>query len=135
MNTIVRSLALVLFAAAPVVAVAQAHGGNAWRPSDAGVQGGNNWKPTSGATQGGNAWRPGNAGTLSRAGGSCGVTDMPEFSAFIDGKPTPAEFRAAYSCVALILPGDVTTREMRSDNSRYFADLDVHGRIVGGHFQ
>ncbi|WP_063573592.1 MULTISPECIES: hypothetical protein [Luteibacter] len=56
------------------------------------------------------------------------------FNKFIAGKPTPVEFRAAYSCVGLVLPGDVTTMEMRTDNSRYFAQLDAHGRIVGGSF-
>lgn len=65
----------------------------------------------------------------------CSVTDMDQFASFIAGKPTATEFRAAYSCVALILPGDGTTMEMRYDNSRYFAQLDSYGRIIGGHFQ
>ncbi|KAF1004972.1 MAG: hypothetical protein GAK28_03599 [Luteibacter sp.] len=65
----------------------------------------------------------------------CGVTDLNEFAAFIAGKPTPAEFRAFYSCVSLVLPGDITTLEMRYDNSRYHAKLDQHGRIVGGSFR
>lgn len=56
------------------------------------------------------------------------------FNKFIAGKPTPLEFRAAYSCVTLILPGDIATMEMRKDDSRYQAVLDVHGRIVGGSF-
>jgi hypothetical protein len=56
------------------------------------------------------------------------------FNKFITGKPTPVEFRAAYSCVGLVLPGDIATMEMRTDNSRYFAQLDAHGRIVGGSF-
>jgi hypothetical protein len=56
------------------------------------------------------------------------------FNKFVTGKPTPVEFRTAYSCVGLILPGDVATAEMRTDDSRYFAQLDAHGRIVGGSF-
>jgi hypothetical protein len=57
------------------------------------------------------------------------------FDKFITGKPTPVEFRAAYSCVGLVLPGDVATTEIRTDDSRYFAQLDAHGRIVGGNFR
>ncbi|KAG9606229.1 hypothetical protein KCV01_g5801, partial [Aureobasidium melanogenum] len=64
----------------------------------------------------------------------CSVTDLDQFASFVAGKPTAVEFRAAYSCVQLVLPGDVTTMEMRYDNSRYFAQLDSHGRIVGGNF-
>jgi hypothetical protein len=56
------------------------------------------------------------------------------FNKFIVGKPTPVEFRAAYSCVALVLPSDTVTTELRTDDSRYFAELDAHGRIVGGSF-
>jgi hypothetical protein len=32
------------------------------------------------------------------------------------------------------MPGDITTKEMRLNNSRYFAELDADGRIVGGRF-
>ena len=64
----------------------------------------------------------------------CGVTDLDQFASFVAGKPTAVEFRAAYSCVQLVLPGDVTTMEMRYDNSRYYAKLDAYGRIVGGNF-
>jgi hypothetical protein len=79
-------------------------------------------------------------GTFDKAGiasntGRCGISNLPAFGEFIATKPTPVEFRAAYSCVALILPGDVTTMEMRADNSRYHAQLDEHGRIVGGSFR
>jgi hypothetical protein len=57
------------------------------------------------------------------------------FEKFVAGKPTPVEFRAAYSCVSLLLPGDMATAEMRTDDSRYFAQVDAHGRIVGGSFR
>lgn len=56
------------------------------------------------------------------------------FSKFVAGKPTPVEFLTAYSCVSLVLPGDAATAEMRTDDSRYFAQLDAHGRVVGGSF-
>ncbi|SFW68866.1 hypothetical protein [Luteibacter sp. UNCMF366Tsu5.1] len=65
---------------------------------------------------------------------SCSVVNLFAFQVFIALKPTVAMFRHVYPCVALVLPGDVSTREMRSDNSRYFAELDAYGRIVGGSF-
>jgi hypothetical protein len=37
--------------------------------------------------------------------------------------------------VLLVMPGDIATREYRTDNSRYFARLDEAGRITGGVFQ
>lgn len=63
----------------------------------------------------------------------CSV-ERNSFAKFLAGKPTPAEFRAAYSCVTLVLPGDIATTVVLTDDSRYFAELDVHGRIVGGSF-
>lgn len=62
------------------------------------------------------------------------VTDMATFDAFIATRPTPAQFRAAYPDVLLVLPGDVSTREMRSNNSRYFGEVDASGRLTGGKF-
>lgn len=63
------------------------------------------------------------------------VTDMPAFKAFIAARPTPEEFRRVYPGVLLVMPGDIATREYRTDNSRYFARLDEVGRIMGGVFQ
>ncbi|MGQ0618869.1 MAG: hypothetical protein ACT4QA_02960 [Panacagrimonas sp.] len=63
------------------------------------------------------------------------VTDMAVFAAFIATRPTPDRFSAKYPDVALILPGTITTKELRMDNSRYFAILDADGRITGGKFQ
>jgi hypothetical protein len=57
------------------------------------------------------------------------------FNKFIAGKPTPAQFSAEFSCLTLVLPGDMATSEVRTDNSRFFAELDVHGRIVDGSFR
>lgn len=74
----------------------------------------------------------GNAPPEPRAGF---VTDMPAFEAFIATWPTPQGFRQAYPDVHLVLPGDITTREFRMDNSRYFAVLNEAGRITGGRFQ
>jgi hypothetical protein len=62
------------------------------------------------------------------------VTDMKAFDAFIATHPTPEQFRAAYPNVQLVLPGTITTMEFRSNNSRYYADLDQDGHITGGHF-
>jgi len=63
------------------------------------------------------------------------VTDVAAFEAFIAQAPTPEEFREVYPDVVLILPGDIATREFRTDNSRFFADLDAEERIIGGSFQ
>lgn len=62
------------------------------------------------------------------------VTDVTAFNAFIDTHPTPEQFRATYPDVLLVTPGMPSTRELRNNNSRYFAELDAQGRIVGGKF-
>lgn len=62
------------------------------------------------------------------------VTDMAAFDAFIAAHPTPEQFKTAYPDVLLVLPGTIATREMRSNNSRYFAEVDANGRITGGKF-
>jgi predicted small lipoprotein YifL len=62
------------------------------------------------------------------------VTDLTAFNAFIATHPTAAQFRTAYPDVLLVLPGDVSTRELRTNNSRYFAEVDASGRITGGKF-
>lgn len=63
------------------------------------------------------------------------VVDVDRFAAFIGTQPTPERFRQEYPNVTLVLPGDIATRELRLDRSRYFAELDAKGRIVGGRFQ
>ena len=62
------------------------------------------------------------------------VTDMTAFNTFIATHPTAEQFKAAYPDVLLVLPGTIATREMRSNNSRYFAEQDANGRITGGKF-
>lgn len=61
--------------------------------------------------------------------------DLPAFDRFIAGRPTPQQFRARYPAVLLVLPGDIATRELRMDRSRYFAELDEQQHISGGRFQ
>ncbi len=63
------------------------------------------------------------------------VTDMSSFTSFIEQRPSPDAFRMRYPDLTLVLPGDVATKELRTNNSRYFAELDTQGRIVGGRFQ
>lgn len=63
------------------------------------------------------------------------VTDLDAFQQFIASRPTPAQFRGRYPDVMLALPGAITTKEYRTDNSRYFAELDTEGRIAGGRFE
>lgn len=67
--------------------------------------------------------------------GRTSVTDLAAFEGLIATRPTPAELRARYPGLQLVMPGDISTRELRSDRSRYFAELDGEGRIVGGRFQ
>ena len=62
------------------------------------------------------------------------VTDTHAFDAFIATRPTPAQFHAAYPDVQLVMPGTITTMEFRTNNSRYFPELDKDGRIASGHF-
>ncbi len=62
------------------------------------------------------------------------VTDSAAFDRFIASKPTPEQFRSIYPDVHLVLPGDIATKEFRSNSSRYFAELDAEGRISGGRF-
>lgn len=63
------------------------------------------------------------------------VTDLDAFAAFIATQPRADDFSARYPGVLLVRPGDITTKELRGDNSRYFADFDADGRITGGRFQ
>ena len=63
------------------------------------------------------------------------VTDASGFEAFIATQPTPEQFKARYPDVTLVLPGSMATKELRMNNSRYFAQLDAQGRISGGKFQ
>lgn len=63
------------------------------------------------------------------------VEDLPAFERFIAAQPTPAQFRTQYPDVVLVLPGDIASKELRLDRSRYFAQLDAAGHITGGRFQ
>ncbi|MDP9141806.1 MAG: hypothetical protein M3O62_13545 [Pseudomonadota bacterium] len=63
------------------------------------------------------------------------VTDVPAFEQFVATQPTPIAFKLKYPDVTLILPGQMATKELRGNNSRYFATLDEQGRITGGKFQ
>ena len=126
MEKMIRTALLALLVAAPLAVAAQnVHGGNG---QGGGLQGGNG---QSGGLQGGN----GQIGAVLPTAGTCGVTRLDAFAQFIASRPTVSTFQAAYGCVQLVLPGDISTREMRHDNSRYFAEVDSFGRIVGGRFQ
>lgn len=63
------------------------------------------------------------------------VTDVAAFDRYIATRPTPEQFTARYPDVVLVLPGQIATKELRLNRSRYFATLDAQGRIEGGRFQ
>ena len=63
------------------------------------------------------------------------VTDLDAFKAFIATRPAPEALRQRYPGLTVVMPGDISTRELRSDNSRYFVELDAEGRVAGGRFQ
>ena len=63
------------------------------------------------------------------------VTDTAGFDAFIATHPTPVQFHTRYPDVQLVMPGTITTMEMRNNNSRYFPELDKDGHITGGGFR
>lgn len=73
-------------------------------------------------------------GLQSAPAATADINDVDDFKHFIDGHPDPEQFRRRYPRVRLVLPGDIATREFRNDRSRYFAELDAGGRIVGGRF-
>ncbi len=63
------------------------------------------------------------------------VTDLDAFNVFVATRPTPEALRGRYPGLTVVLPGDISTRELRSDHSRFFAELDAEGRVAGGQFQ
>jgi len=62
------------------------------------------------------------------------INDLADFEAFIATQPTLDAFATRYPDVLLVRPGMITTREFRSDRSRFFPDLDSQGLIIGGRF-
>ena len=63
------------------------------------------------------------------------VTDLAAFDAFIATQPTPEALRQRYPGLVVVMPGDIATKELRMDHSRYFVELDAQGRVSGGRFQ
>jgi hypothetical protein len=63
------------------------------------------------------------------------VSDVAEFDRFVASQPTPDAFRGHYPDVTLVLPGEMASKELRRNRSRYFAELDAGGRITGGSFK
>lgn len=63
-----------------------------------------------------------------------GVANMGGFESFIATHPTQEQFKAQYPGVLLMLPGTVSTMEIRYDNTRFFPQLDKDGHIIGGDF-
>lgn len=64
------------------------------------------------------------------------VRDVPTFREFVaEYQPTPEQLKQVYPDITLVLPGDIATKELRMNNSRFFAELDEDGRIIDGRFQ
>lgn len=63
------------------------------------------------------------------------VSDLRAFDDFIATRPTPEQLRDRYPGLLVVMPGQIATKELRTDNSRYFVDLDEAGRVRGGRFQ
>lgn len=63
------------------------------------------------------------------------VKDVPEFERFIATRPTPEMFHKRYPDVVLVMPWDIASKELRLNNSRYFAQMDDQGRITQGKFE
>jgi hypothetical protein len=63
-----------------------------------------------------------------------GVSNLPGFESFIATHPTPQQFKALYPGVQLMLPGTLSSLDVRYDNTRFFPSLDKDGRIIGGDF-
>jgi len=63
-----------------------------------------------------------------------GVVDMASFENFIATRPTADQFKKMYPGVQLMLPGTISSMEIRYDNTRFFPQMDKDGRIVGGDF-
>ncbi len=63
------------------------------------------------------------------------VTNLDAFNAWVATRPTPDALRQRYPGLLVVMPGDITTRELRSDDSRFFAEIDAEGRVAGGRFQ
>jgi hypothetical protein len=63
------------------------------------------------------------------------LRNSADFKSFLATKPTPAQFHKRYPKVALILFGAESGKSARTDDSRFFAQLDDNGHIVGGKFR
>jgi hypothetical protein len=59
---------------------------------------------------------------------------MQPFENFIATHPTAEQFKASYPGVQLMLPGTISTMEIRYDNTRFFPQMDKDGHIIGGDF-
>ena len=63
-----------------------------------------------------------------------GVVLMGPFENFIATHPTPDQFKKMYPGVQLMMPGAISSLDIRYDNTRFFPQLDKDGRIIGGDF-
>ncbi|MEQ9814339.1 MAG: hypothetical protein RLO50_16285 [Azospirillaceae bacterium] len=70
-----------------------------------------------------------------RASGEGVWVDTVRFRALIAQRPTLDALAQAFPEVHFVGPDQIATMELRFDQSRFFAELDADGRVVGGRFQ
>lgn len=63
-----------------------------------------------------------------------GAAAGDDFDRFLAGRPLLADLRARFPQILVVGPGVASTREHRSDRSRFFAVVDAAGRVTGGSF-
>ncbi len=67
---------------------------------------------------------------------ACAVLDPAAFADYVGNHhPTLVELQGHINCLKIVMPGETATAEYRSDNSRFFAEMDTFGRITGGRFR
>lgn len=76
-----------------------------------------------------------NSKTSSKTIQNISLRNSVDFKSFLATKPTPAQFHKRYPNVSLILFGAESGKNARTDDSRFFAQLDDNGHIVGGKFR
>lgn len=68
-------------------------------------------------------------------GGPLPPFNRTAFENFIATAPSQQQFASRYPNIALVMPNDMATMELRYNYSRFFANTGPQGCIVGGGFR